>query len=88
VTASSSAAAPVPTIRRSRGSAPAAADISALRCRTENEVASPVVPQIFSPSQPLSSSQRQSATKRSRSGSKSASIGVAAAAITPRNMIG
>src|SRR5215510_10771738 len=56
-----------------------------LRCASENEVASPVVPSTLSPSQPLSSRKRASFVARGMSGSPAASTGVAIAAITPRS---
>src|SRR4029077_12497531 len=57
-----------------------------LRCSSENEVASPVVPSTFNPSQPLASRKRASATERAQSGSPCASTAVAMAAITPRSL--
>src|SRR5215471_16020981 len=54
-----------------------------LRCSSENEVASPVVPSTFSPSQPLSSRKRASAVERAQSGSPLSSTAVAMAAMTP-----
>ena len=75
----------MPTIKRDSGSASAAALMTAMRCRRESDVASPVVPQTFSASQPELSRYRESATKRGRSGSQSAEIGVGTAAITPFN---
>src|SRR5580700_3961672 len=54
-----------------------------LRCSSENEVASPVVPSTLSPSQPLASRKRASAVERALSGSPLSSIAVVMAAITP-----
>ena len=54
-----------------------------LRCSSENEVASPVVPNTLSPSQPVSSRKRASAVERVLSGSPLSSIAVVMAAITP-----
>src|SRR3546814_5431973 len=57
--------------------------MSAMRWDWLNDVASPVVPQRFKPSQPLSSSHRHQPANRSRSGSRFGRTGVAAAAMTP-----
>src|ERR1700733_1783422 len=54
-----------------------------LRCSSDNEVASPVVPSTLSPSQPLARRKRASAVERALSGSPLSSIAVVMAAITP-----
>ena len=54
-----------------------------MRSSRENEVASPVVPSTFNPSQPLSSRERASFVARAKSGAPLSSIGVATAAMTP-----
>ena len=72
-------------MKRSSGRPPSAiARITSSRCSTLNAVASPVVPSRLIASQPSSSSARQWASRRGRSGRCSASIGVAVAAMTPR----
>src|SRR5580700_4443617 len=58
-----------------------------LRCSSENEVASPVVPSTLSPSQPLSSRKRANAVERAVSGSPLLSIAVVMAAITPPSVL-
>src|SRR6476660_8873951 len=58
-----------------------------LRCSSENDVASPVVPSTFNPSQPLASRKRASAVERAQSGSPLSSTAVAMAAITPCSLL-
>ena len=57
--------------------------MTALRCSSENDVASPVVPSTFSPSQPVSSRKRASLVERAASGAPLSSTAVATAAMTP-----
>ena len=77
---------PVPTMKRASGRPlPATACITARRCSIEKAVASPVVPSRLIASQPPSSSARQCASRRGRSGESSGSSGVAVAAMTPRS---
>src|SRR5436189_1357103 len=86
--ASAVAAAPVPTIRRSSGS-PAFlySVITPLRCSSENDVASPVVPRTLRPLQPVSSRNRASLTERAASGAPASSTAVATAAMTPESFL-
>src|SRR6516164_9805390 len=58
--------------------------MTVLRCASENEVASPVVPSTLRPSQPLLSRKCASAVARPQSGSPLPSTAVAIAAMTPR----
>src|ERR1700730_2569845 len=58
-----------------------------LRCSSENEFASPVVPSTLSPSQPLASRERASAVERAQSGAPSPPTAVAIAAITPLSLV-
>src|SRR5260370_2547789 len=69
-----------------RADAPTAC-MTAMRCLTDWDVASPVVPSRFSPSQPPASRRPALATSRSRSGSPVSRKGVAMAAITPRRVL-
>jgi hypothetical protein len=75
-----SAQLPTPGISRSLGRAAIAASITARRCFKLSEFASPVVPRMPNPSQPLASSHFECAISRPRSGSRSAVIGVSDAA--------
>src|SRR5271169_4421939 len=58
--------------------------MTVLRCASENEVASPVVPSTLRPSQPLLRRKCASAVARPQSGSPLPSTAVAIAAMTPR----
>src|SRR5258708_5523045 len=86
--ASSTAAAPVPTIIWETDSAePASAVITARRCANEKEVASPVVPSTFNPSHPECRRRSARLKNRPRSGSPRSETGVAIAAMTPRSRL-
>src|SRR5436190_11507594 len=61
--------------------------ITPLRCSSENDVASPVVPSTLRPLQPVSSRNRASLTERAASGAPASSTAVATAAMTPESFL-